>query len=114
MKANNANVFGMIFGPSVPRWIRSLVGHSKCDSDASIYTQKGKSTVGAVHRNSNGEFVVGFSAYMDVVLNPRMLETLALREVLSWLKDNNGVAVDIGMDAKVEVDAVRYQIWMIC
>lgn len=52
----------------------------------------------AVIRDSNGRFVGGFSRKILYIIDPSILEALAIREVLAWLKERRKSKVIVESD----------------
>ncbi|XP_050203451.1 uncharacterized protein LOC126653573 [Mercurialis annua] len=67
-------------------WQCAAAGYFKVNVDAAIFSEEGKAAVGCVLRNEKGEVIqarqVGFAGVFD----PRIVETMGIREALSWLR----------------------------
>ncbi|XP_031111847.1 uncharacterized protein LOC116015822 [Ipomoea triloba] len=73
-------------------------GMPRCFFDADFRSQSRTATVGAVLLAPTGEFVASFNAQLPSCFSPLMAESLACKEVLSWLKDRGLPAVCILTD----------------
>ena len=72
--------------PVQQHWQRPLPGFVKCNIDAAVFREEGKSSWGIVVRDSQGLFLHAASRVVNGLFQVRELETLGLREVLSWIK----------------------------
>ncbi|XP_031097306.1 uncharacterized protein LOC116001533 [Ipomoea triloba] len=70
----------------------------RCYFDAGFQAHSAKATVGAVLLTHGGEFVAAFNGQLPYCLSPLMAETLACKEVLSWLRGRGLSAVHIYTD----------------
>ncbi|XP_031112161.1 uncharacterized protein LOC116016138 [Ipomoea triloba] len=70
----------------------------KCYFDASFNSAARKATVGAILVSSDGGFLAAFNGHLPACFSPLMAESLACKEVLSWLKDRGLASVDVYTD----------------
>ncbi|XP_031108426.1 uncharacterized protein LOC116012895 [Ipomoea triloba] len=70
----------------------------KCYFDASFNSAARKATVGAILVSSDGGFLATFNGHLPACFSPLMTESLACKEVLSWLKDRGLASVDVYTD----------------
>ena len=68
-------------------WKRPPPGFVKCNIDATVFHEEGKSSWGIVVRDSQGLFMHGASRLVDGLFLVRELEAMGLREALSWIKN---------------------------
>ena len=68
------------------KWKKPNAGWTKANVDAAVFESKG--AVGAVFRDDEGRFVGGYSKIFEGIFDPTLLEMLAIRESLSWLKNH--------------------------
>ena len=67
-------------------WQRPPTGFVKCNIDAAVFREEGKSSWGIVVHDSQGLFLQATSQVVNDLFQVRELETLGLREALSWIK----------------------------
>ena len=72
--------------PVQQHWKRPLPGFVKCNIDAAVFREEGKSSWGIVVRDSQGLFLHAASRVVNGLFHVRELETMGLREALSWIK----------------------------
>ncbi|XP_031090896.1 uncharacterized protein LOC115995891 [Ipomoea triloba] len=71
---------------------------SKCYFDASYQSATRRATVGAVLLSHDGVFLAAFNGQLPACFSPLMAESLACKEVLSWLKGRGLASVDVYTD----------------
>ncbi|XP_012085858.1 uncharacterized protein LOC105644961 [Jatropha curcas] len=96
-----------VLGQILPRWIAPPEGAVKCNVDATIYTLDNKFSYGAVIRDHRGSFIKAVSGYSSGLCSPRVAETIAMREVLSWLRSLHLGLTIIETDCLQLVNAVQ-------
>ena len=67
-------------------WQRPLLGFVKCNIDATVFREEARSSWGIVVRDSQGLFLHAASRVVHGLFHVRELETMGLREALSWIK----------------------------
>ena len=72
----------VIPSPVQQHWQRPLPGFVKCNIDAAVFREEGKSSWGIVVRDSQGLFLHAASRVVNGLFHVRELETLGLREAL--------------------------------
>ena len=68
-------------------WKLPPPGFVKCNIDAAVFHEEGKSSCRIVVRGSQGLFIHGASRLVDGLFQVKELEALGLREALSWIKN---------------------------
>lgn len=58
----------------------------KCNFDVAIFQEQGKIGYGIVVQGDQGEFLCAMNVVLYYDLKPCLVETLACKEILSWLK----------------------------
>ncbi|CAN1768626.1 hypothetical protein LINPERHAP1_LOCUS10734 [Linum perenne] len=82
-------------------------GKLKCNTDAAIFNDEGKSGGGMVLRNHQGELLSYRSIVWDGVWRPVDAECRAVIEALSWMEQEGSSHVIFYTDAKQVVEAVH-------
>uniref|UniRef100_A0A2C9VS60 RNase H type-1 domain-containing protein n=1 Tax=Manihot esculenta TaxID=3983 RepID=A0A2C9VS60_MANES len=88
------------------KWKKPDAGWTKANVDAAVFESKG--AVGAVFRDDVGRFVGGYSKIFEGISDPTLLEMLAIRESLSWLKNRGRSKVIVESDCQVAVDQLGF------
>ncbi|VFR01219.1 unnamed protein product [Cuscuta campestris] len=78
-----------------------------CFVDAAMFEQVGSASVAAALLDGYGKFIGGFNKLVTCPLVPRYVETLAIKEALSWLKERNIHEVGIFSDYVQVVHALK-------
>ena len=86
---------------------RPLPGFVKCNIDATVFREEGKSSWGIVVRDSQGLFLHAASRVVNGVFHVRELETMGLREALSWIKQLGFKQVIFETDSLQVVQALQ-------
>ncbi|CAH9116622.1 unnamed protein product [Cuscuta europaea] len=96
---------GSISGEVICKWQRPVEGQRKINVDASI---GGESCgFGWVVRDCSGSFVAGGSIIRRGQLSPYEAELMGLREVLSWLKEQQWDFIDVESDSLLAIIEIR-------
>ncbi|VFQ91828.1 unnamed protein product [Cuscuta campestris] len=111
--------------PLVPRTSRDLKGGTmatsegaglqqlnrpdllRCFVDAAMFEQEGFTSVAAALLDGAGTFIGGFNKLVTCPLVPRYVETFAIKEALSWLKEKNVHDVAVFSDCAQAVHALK-------
>ena len=93
--------------PVQQHWQRPLPGFVKCNIDAAVFLEEGKSSWGIVVRDSQGLFLHAASRVVNDLFHVRELETLGLREALSWIKQLGFERVIFETDSLQVVQALQ-------
>lgn len=91
----------------VKYWRKPKGGYLKCNLDAYVLHNMGKTSYRVVVRDSQGSFVVGLISYFGCILNFTLAEGLSLQEVLTFWSDHEWALIDIEMDSKICVSAMQ-------
>ncbi|VFQ67019.1 unnamed protein product [Cuscuta campestris] len=79
----------------------------RCFVDAAMFEQDGFTSVAAALLDGAGTFIGGFNKLVTCPLVPRYVETLAIKEALSWLKEKNVHDVAVFSDCVQAVHALK-------
>ena len=93
--------------PVQQHWQRPLPGFVKCNIDAAIFREEGKSSWGIVVCDSQGLFLHAATRVVHGVFHVRELETMGLREALSWIKQLGFKRVIFETDSLQVVQALQ-------
>lgn len=96
--------------PSV-KWTKPSPGFLKLNTDAALDKSKGKMGFGWVLRDEHGTFVAASCMPKDGLCAPKEAEAMAIREALSWLKNNNYSRVKIESDALTVIQSLKSEIF---
>uniref|UniRef100_A0A2C9W1S3 RNase H type-1 domain-containing protein n=1 Tax=Manihot esculenta TaxID=3983 RepID=A0A2C9W1S3_MANES len=88
------------------KWKKSNASWTKANVDAAVFESKG--AVGTVFRDNECRFVGRYSKIFKGISDPTLLEILAIRESLSWLKNRGRSKVIIESDCQVAVDQLGF------
>ncbi|VFQ99079.1 unnamed protein product [Cuscuta campestris] len=80
---------------------------TRCFIDAAVFEQNNSTSVAAALLDNTGSFVGGFNKLVSCPLVPRYVETVAIKEALSWLKEKNIQEVSIFSDCAQAVHALK-------
>ena len=75
--------------------------------DAAIFNESSSLGVGCVIWNSSGEFILAKSMPIYQKLGPKEVETVGVREALSWIKPMGLTKVLVEMDSQVVFNALN-------
>ncbi|XP_012075004.1 uncharacterized protein LOC105636353 [Jatropha curcas] len=87
-------------------WTAHLVGRWKCNVDAAVRKDLGRTKFGALVRDHSGEFVMGCFCHSSGVYALRVVEDIAVCEVLSYLRDNQLHGIQVETDCLQPVNAI--------
>ena len=96
--------------PIQQHWQQPLTGFVKCNIDAAVFREEGKSSWGIVVHDSQGLFLHAASRVMNGLFQVRELETLGLREALSWIKQLGFDRVIFETDSLQVVQALQNRV----
>lgn len=94
-------------------WVRPQELTIKVSVDASIFREFNVSGIGLVARDSKGEMIMARTVRLNEVLDPDMVEVMAIKEALSWMKNKTWQNIIVESDCLVAVQAVRSKVPMI-
>ncbi|KAL8126997.1 hypothetical protein AgCh_014061 [Apium graveolens] len=94
-------------------WVRPQGLAIKVSVDATIFREFNASGIGLVARDSKGEMIMARTVSVNEVLDPNMVEIMAIKEALSWTKNTTWQNTTVQSDCLVAVQAVRSKVPMI-
>lgn len=94
-------------------WVKPQGETIKVSVDAACFNEVPAFGIGVVARNSAGELIQAFSKSFQGDAAPELAEAIAIREALSWLKNQKWRKVVIESDCLVAVQAIRSRVAMI-
>lgn len=68
-------------------WVKPQLNAVKVTIDAAVVENEGKSGIGLVARNHEGRLLLAKTRSYAEVMNPTLVEAIAIKEALSWAKD---------------------------
>lgn len=68
------------------------------DVDVAVFEEQGKSGIGLIARNHEGWLIAARTRSFDEVMNPNLVETIAIKEALSWAEELDSTTVTIESD----------------
>lgn len=105
VNAQNRSVSAPLTPPNVGDgavcWVKPQIDEVKITVDAAIFNSQGISGMGLIARNHNGHLLLAKSKTVAEILNPTLAEVLAIKEALSWLKDNEWYTATVESDCLV-------------
>ncbi|VFQ81757.1 unnamed protein product [Cuscuta campestris] len=86
---------------------------TRCFVDAAVFDQNNSTSVAAALLDGAGRFVGGFNKLVSCPLVTRYMETVAIKEALSWLKEKNIQEVSIFSNCAQAVHALKNGVWVL-
>lgn len=86
-------------------WQKPSSGWITCNVDAAVKVDSGWSSFGCVFRDTSGSFVSSYGGALAGIVDSKIVEVMAFREALSWLKSLQVTNVLIELDALSVVQA---------
>lgn len=90
----------------VSRWKQPQQGWTSCTVDATISTEGKVSSFGCVLRDERDEFMAGYGGNYLGDFPPKIVEAMAFREALSWVKGKGMTIVIFELDSLLVVQAI--------
>lgn len=75
--------------------------------DAATFENEGASGIGFIARNHDGHLILAKTRRFSEVMNPTLVEAMAVEETLSWAKEMEWQAVVIEFDCLVVMQLIR-------
>ncbi|XP_074327050.1 uncharacterized protein LOC141664988 [Apium graveolens] len=88
-------------------WGKPHYNEGKISVDAAVFEEQGKSGIGLIARNHEGWLIAAKTRSFAEVMNPSLVETIAIKEALSWAKEWDSTTVTIESDCLAVVLMVR-------
>ncbi|XP_060969924.1 uncharacterized protein LOC133037116 [Cannabis sativa] len=104
---------GFQAGDGAEQWVCPPENSVKINVDAALFDNGNRAGVGVVIRDANGLFIDGFVRMFYEALDPTLVETMGVREALSWLKRSPRQQAFVETDCLTVVQAIRSQVKMI-
>lgn len=80
-------------------WQKPNPGWLTCNIDAAVFERDGKSSLGCVLRDDQGQFKAGYGGFWVGIVDHKHAEALAFKEALSWLKKKKLSYVHLELDS---------------
>lgn len=90
-------------------WKKPPDGWITCNVDAATNVHINYSSFGCLIQDSAGTFIVGYGGQLQGITDSKIVEAMAFREALSWLKNRKVNNVCLELDAQLVVQAMRRQ-----
>lgn len=94
------------------KWVKPLNDEVKITVDAAIFAEEASYGVGMLPRNSSEEVLEGKSKLFQENTQPNVVEPIAVKEALSWSKENRWDKVVLESDCLAVIQAIRSKISM--
>lgn len=94
-------------GDSESLWVKPHYNEVKISTDAVIFEEQGRSGIGLIARNHEGHLLSARTKTFSEVMNPSLVEVMAIKEALSWAKDMRWNIVTIESDCLAIVQMIR-------
>lgn len=92
------------------RWQRPHQGSLSCNVDAAISAERKVCSFGCLLRDDQGRFIAGYGGASLGNIDPKIVEAMAFREALVWVKDKNLSNVTFQLDSMLVVQAVNHKV----
>ncbi|VFQ89687.1 unnamed protein product [Cuscuta campestris] len=93
-------------GPKEPATEPRISGIT-CSVDAAVFENARRVGVGAILRGEDKSFIGAFNSCINCPLEPRVAETMAIKEALSWIKGHGFSEVSILSDCALLIKALN-------
>ncbi|KAL8120232.1 hypothetical protein AgCh_017395 [Apium graveolens] len=97
----------------VNSWAAPQMVTIKVNVDAAIFKDPSAYSIGLIARDSSGQLVHAHSSYYRGEISPENAKVLAIKEALSWLKQQQWEEVQPESDCLVAVQAINSKVCMI-
>ncbi|KAL8097023.1 uncharacterized protein LOC141684882 [Apium graveolens] len=96
----------------VSLWVKPQEDTIKVSVDAAVFSDFSAFGIGMVARNSSGHLVQAKAKLFQEMATPALAEAMAIKEALSWTKQEQWEKVVIESDSLVAIQAIRSQVPM--
>lgn len=97
----------MLAGDGAIYWAKPKTDVVKITVDAATFSDQGTCGIGIISRDHDGSLLGAKSKQYAEVLNPSMVEAMAIKEALSWAKDRQWSSVILESDCLLVVQLIR-------
>lgn len=97
---------------SIEHWTLPMNDTMKINVDASIVSGNGSFGVGWIARDHSDNVLETESKLITGCVQPSMVEALGVKEVLSWIKQRDLLAVTVELDCQAVVSAICHTVQM--
>lgn len=94
-------------GDGATYWIKPQYNEVKITADAAIVEDHGASSIGLIVRDHEGHLLLACTRCFRDIMNPTLVEAIAIKEALSWAKEWPNNTVTIESDCLVVVQMIR-------
>lgn len=92
----------LVTGDGAVYWAKPRQNTVKITVDAAVFTDQGASGIGVIARDHAGDMLGARTRYFPEALNPSMVEAIAVKEALSWVKEKGWCSIVIESDCLPE------------
>ena len=85
----------------------------KITVDAATFAEFQDSGIGMIARDDRGRLILARTILLGGLFSAEMVESIAIREALSWIKQRNWLQVMIESDSLVVIQAIRSKVPMV-
>lgn len=100
-------------GDGAVAWVKPQEANIKITVDAAIFTEYNFSGMGLVARDKRGELVKARTVGVQGTYPAEVVEAIAIKEALSWIKDERWEHVEVESDSLGTVQAIRSKVPML-
>ncbi|XP_074374517.1 uncharacterized protein LOC141714920 [Apium graveolens] len=88
-------------------WAKPIHNALKITVDAAIFSELENSGIGIIARDHHGSLLEAMTRRFNEVMNPSMVEVIAIKEALSWAKDKQWNQITIESDCLGVIQLIR-------
>ncbi|XP_074374595.1 uncharacterized protein LOC141715006 [Apium graveolens] len=107
INSNIAPVSSLLEGDGASSWVKPQIDIIKVSVDAAIFKDREEFGFGLVARDHLGGLIKAKSVLRKWVSSPETAEAMAVKEALSWIKQEGWSQVELESDSLVTVQAIR-------
>lgn len=93
-------------------WVKSQESMIKVSVDASTFNEFNMAGISMVARDESGSLLAARTVRVDGLKAAEMIEAMAIKEALNWIKDQRWKAVIIESDSLIAVQAIHSKVRM--
>lgn len=93
-------------------WVKPQIESVKVTTDVAMFRDRGEYGYAMIARDSNGELIEAKTCLRNGQEEPEVVEAIAVKEALSWIKSKNWQKVVVETDCMAVVQGVRSDVRM--
>ena len=93
-------------------WVKPQESMIKISVDAATFQEFNASGIGMVARDDRGDVILARTMFLEGLRSVEMIEAMAVKEALSWIKNQRWQKVIVESDSLVVIQAVRSKVHM--